>query len=116
MAAMKDNSRRNISESFEDIRNVIILGLLSYIYFALHFSPEEIIKRVLPPMDPIYYGLMAVFVLATQIVVWKFFRHFQGKWFKHPVVYLLFICEYGILLFMAGLVAWPIYLLLAGKL
>ena len=108
-----DKDKRRIYESFGDSQSLIFLGILAAVYFIQHFGGGF---KLLPPLKGAYYGLLAVIVLTGQIVVWKIFKHFQGHWYKIPMVYVLFVCEYIMLLFVTGFLTWPIYLIFNPKL
>ena len=99
-----------ILASFEDQRMVLLVGLLCFAYFLLHFIPDNpVVAEILPPWRFRFFCVLAAGVLIYQGIVWKAFKLFQPGWYKKPYVCLLFFCELCVLVFAVTFLTWPFY-------
>ncbi len=108
--------KERVRDSFEDKRNVLVLGGLAWVYFIFHFSKNVEMVHLVPVMKPWVYMALAGGALTAQVCAWFFFGHFRGQWYKSPLVSLLFLCEFGMIFFMLGFMAWPFYAVFQNKL
>lgn len=109
---MTDKTRRLLYESFEDRKMAILVGFLCLIYYAMSYLSESMwLAKILPPWPFLpYLTLVIVLTFIIQLVVWKLFRHFEVKWYKYAAGWVLFICEFGLILFSVTFCTWPFYL------
>lgn len=106
---------KNIFTSFDDKPTSILAGLMCGIYLVaqqMGWLAEGWISRILPPYETEIYWLFAGIVCVGQLVAWKLFKHFQGRWYKDPKVFLFFVSELFLIIFFVAFISWPIYHLL----
>ena len=103
--------KEKIHDSFEDKRSLLIVSFLCLLYFAYyHFSPtEDLLAKILPPLPLEVFGVLAGLVLIIQGIIWKKLKLFQPKWYFMPSVWILFIAEYILGLFVIAFLSWPAY-------
>ena len=107
------SEKENIFESFRDRRSILIMGLFCLAYFVFfYFVPGAFVAKILPPWRLRHLAVIGMFVLAFQLLSWKLLRHFQKKWYKHAAVWVLFSCEFFLMLFSLTLLTWPVWLFL----
>ncbi len=105
----KDKQKASLFESFEDKRMTIAVGLICWIYFLTCYLFETPwIAKVLPLWPLHVFAWIGTVTAAVQITVWRKFRHFHKGWIFPPSL-VLFICEYGLLLFTVLFLSWPIF-------
>jgi hypothetical protein len=108
---MAREGKQLLFESFEDKKMAMIVGFFCLVYFGVCYFPESgWIAKILPPWPLNLFGIIAFLTLAAQAIVWKLFRHLDPKLSKEPMAWLLFLCEYGLVLFTVTFCTWPIYL------
>ncbi len=102
-----------IYDSFEDKR-VLFTGLACLIFLILQFFTEiRPLGKFFPPLSQSAFLMIAGGVFAFQIFAWVLLRHFRGEWYRYPLVYLLFLCEFGQISFSICLASW-LYFWVAG--
>lgn len=107
---MASSEKKLLFESFEDRRSAVLVGFFCLIYFGIMYLPEsQWIAKILPLWPPVIFAWMAAAAFAIQVIVWKAFKHFYSGWYKNWVTYLLFICEYGLILFTITFFSWPLF-------
>ena len=106
-----------IEDSFEDRKMTLLLGLSAWIYFFYHIAADKTATRVLPVMKPLWYGIVFLLVVAAQVAVWIYFKHFnEKKWNRRLIASVYFGCELGVLMFTVSMFLWPIYMMFRSKL
>lgn len=109
--------KNKIEDSFEDRRMTLLLGFSFWAYFVYHFTADKSATRVLPVMDSLWYVIILFLVLAAQVAVWIYFKHFtEEKWNRKILALGYFLCELGVLYFTICLILWPIFLMFRTKL
>ncbi len=99
-----------IFASFEDRRMVILIGLICFAHFLLVFIPKNpLMARILPPWPVGIFAFLSAGVLIYQGIVWKVFQLFLPGWYKKPIVWLLFFCEFWVIVFAVTFLTWPLY-------
>ena len=108
---MMDKGRQLLYESFEDRKMAILVGFFCLIYFLLSYlSDSPWLGKILPPWRFRYLSIIIALTFIGQGIVWKLFRHFEVKWYKYAAGWVLFVCEFGLILFSITFLTWPIYL------
>ncbi len=111
---MARKGKQLLYESFEDRPSAILVGLLCLVYFFISYVPENgWIAKILPLWPIRIFGGIAGVTLAAQLIVWKLFRHFDAQSLRDFAVWILFACEFGLILFTILFISWPIYWLYA---
>lgn len=99
-----------ILESFEDRKASVLIGLLCLVYFVDRlFFKGNLIAPILPPWHAPVLLALAGLSLFYQIQSWKKLHHFRQKWYRHPILWLLFCTEFLVVFFAVNLLSWPIY-------
>ena len=107
-----DKGEKRIKESFENKPFVFIVGLLCGLYFVCHFTgvlEGGFAAKILPPFKDIVYYCFGAVVFVVQILAWKRFRHFEGKWYRDLKVFIYFLSEFFLLTFTVAFLSWPVY-------
>ncbi len=110
---MADNKgEKRIKESFENKPFIFIVGLLCGLYFILHLAgvlEGGFAAKILPPYEDLVYYCFGGIVFVAQVIIWKLFRHFEGKWYRDPKVFLFFLSEFFLITFTIAFISWPVY-------
>lgn len=107
---MKKTFRQRFFEFSGGNRTVIIGGLLCAVYFFFYFlSGATVGPTILPPLPRIYFKILGLIIFLIQAVVWKILRMFQKGAMTDPFLYILFFCEFSLLMFVAGVFSWLVY-------
>lgn len=104
------DGKKSLFQSFEDRRFAVAVGFFCLVYLGIMYLPDNRwIAKILPFWPPAIFAGIAVITFAVQIFVWKLFRHFYSGWWRHFFVSVLFICEFGLLLFFIMFISWPVF-------
>lgn len=107
---MGPKDKKLLFESFEDRRSAILVGFFCLLYFGVMYLPEsKWIAKILPLWPVSIFGWIAAASFVAEVIVWKAFKHFYPGWYKNGLTYLLFLCEYGLLLFTIIFFSWPLF-------
>ena len=106
--------KEKIFQEFLDRRSSVVVGILCFVYFILHFTSHlgEILASILPPLSQgVFFGIGAA-VLILQVVTWKILQLFYPRWFFNFWALILFFSEYTLSLFAIVVISWPIYFII----
>ena len=112
---MVEKGKRLIYESFEDRKFAIAVGFFCLLYFLLTYLPLDgnvWIAKILPHWPLSIFIYIAGATVILQGIVWKLFHHFYPRWFLNPLTLLLFLCEFGLILFTVMFFSWPVFWLM----
>lgn len=111
---MTRKGKEFLYESFEDRKMAILVGFLCLVYFFVSYLPDfGGVAKILPSWPLPLFGIIALITLIGQAIVWKLFRHFEVKWYRYTAGWILFFCEFGLILFTVTFATWPAYLFYA---
>ena len=107
---MARKGKQLLYESFEDRPAAIIVGLFCLAYFFVSYIPENgLIAKILPVWPLRIFGIIVGITLIAQLIIWKLFRHFDRQSTRDFAVWILFACEFGLVLFTILFISWPVY-------